>query len=121
MAKWNYKAILNAVKENLMRMIVKSSKAREIAKLHSTGELIVEEGYLWGVAFGVPKITEFAKVGCSGKLPSYETCITHVRNAVRELEEEGIKVRRRGRVLYFLYSADALVKWVGKGAVERGE
>ena len=49
MAKWNYKAILNAVKENLMRMIAKSKKAKEIAKLHSTGELIVEEGHPWGV------------------------------------------------------------------------
>ena len=112
MAKWNYKAILNAVKENLMRMIVKSSKAREIPKLHSTGELIVEEGYLWGVAFGVPKITEFAKVGCSGKLPSYETMLFHVRNAVKELEKEGIKVKRKGKVLYFWFTADVLVKWV---------
>ena len=112
MAKWNYKAILNAVRENLMRMIAKSKKAKEIAKYHSTGELIVEEGYPWGVAFGVPKITEFAKIGCSGKLPSYETCIHHIRNAVRPLEEEGIKVRRKGKVLYFWFTADTLVKWV---------
>jgi len=112
MAKWDYNAILDAVKENLMRMIAKSNKAKEIAKYHASGELIIEEGYPWGVAFGAPKIREFVKIGCSGKLPSYETCITHVRNAVRELEEEGIKVRRKGRVLYFLFSADALVKWV---------
>jgi len=28
------------------------------------------------------------------------------------MEEEGIKVRRKGKVLYFWFTADTLVKWV---------
>ena len=40
---------------------------------------------------------------------------------VSVMEGEGIKVRRKGKLLYFWFTADALVKWVGKGAVERGE
>ena len=49
MAKWDYNAILDAVKENLMRMIARSNKAKEIAKYHASGELIIEEGYPWAL------------------------------------------------------------------------